>query len=646
MKSWASREAEDELKTGNLSSQWEDAIIDALNSGNLTVLTGSAVSMFGPTYLPTGSQAAFGMKQMLTEEYIHNAALGDKKLQAQLKKNIWRLISDLPFESTMGLLTDAVSPIEAERLIHILINTSTFNLVHEILAAWMASAPAVKGPSLAIITTNYDLGVENAISETRPSLFYRRIVSESDAQNPLGSESVLFKIHGSDAPAPPYHFVMTHDQESALPRWQTRLLHQLVDDRVLFVVGYSGLDMDILPALSQCNWGSFRSVRPLEGLSTKSPSRFIWPLFSVDPDKETLGTGVNLQDVFERLAKISPGKPMRSSPGSHVLASSRISSALESLSSEQRMLWLAHMLIHSGGWALGNQVLDAVGGHDSPSKLSARADISFYSGKYLDCARQWQAMLDNPSFNLTLAQKVKACCSAADSLNCAGDSFGAWLLLLRSIGFLLQMVISGERDALISSVGQILQRAVVAVPFLSYIPKLELIDNLVSELIRRMGALPRASVIRRFTKQTGGTLALGYRATLVNEYRYAGFSALNRFEAGDRLAERDAMNWLFKSIVWANRLDDYPGLAKAYLGLWRLYLLAADPRKALACWRCGWQYVKKVDYIGWRGFFARRFASKAEKAAHIVPESTEWAGSTNERSFKLGKFAGTLLSVR
>ena len=192
---------------------WDDAIINALNSGRLTILTGSALSMFGPTYLPTGSYSASTIKNILLREYLHEVAPKNKRRREQLEKRIRELINDLPFESVIELLVQATSPAKAENLIHNLITTNKFNLVHRILADLMATSPATEGPSLAIITTNYDLGIENAILKTQPTLRYRSIVTQSDALKPLGHEPVLFKIHGSDAHFLPYQFVMTHDQE-------------------------------------------------------------------------------------------------------------------------------------------------------------------------------------------------------------------------------------------------------------------------------------------------------------------------------------------------------------------------------------------------------------------------------------------------
>jgi hypothetical protein len=459
---------------------------------------------------------------------------------------------------------------------------------------------------------------------------------------------VLFKIHGSDAPSPPYDdIVLTHDQESELPYWKTHVLHQLVDNRVLLVAGYSGLDLDILPALGKCKWIHIRSVRPLEGLGRKSPHGFDQPPFRIDDEKETLGIDADLQgDAFQRLSHNELGLAFRSIPGSRVDPARCIYSALQSLSPYQRSLWFALMIIHSGDWALGNRALDFVGGSDTGVKIHARADAFFYAGKYRACASQLQVLLKDQTANLTLAQRIDACCTIAGAFNCAGDSFTAWFTLLTAMGLLLRMAMVCGWSTSIGSLREILAQVVFSIPFVSYIPFHDRVEGIISELITKMGSYERATVLTRYSRPSKGALALGQRAALINEYRYAGRAAVDKLEAGDSSAQRDAVKWLSRSLIWANQLEDFPGLSKASLELWRLYMLAGDPVNALKFWKGGWQYAREVDYIGWRRFLTRSFAAAAERAGGVVPESITWKGTLNGTSLMLGKVAIALLSVR
>ncbi len=328
--------------------------------------------------------------------------------------------------------------------------------------------------------------------ETQPNLRYRRIVRQDEAHKPLGHEPVLFKIHGSDeASSRIYQFVMTLDQESALPRWQNELLHQLVDNRVLLMAGYSGMDLDILPALGKCKrlWKHVRSVRPLEGLSKNSPHGYVEPPFILDEEKETLGIEGDLQEAFSRLYQESVNLSLKSSQGSWTSPSTRVAFALSSFPPEQRLLWLALIIIQSGAWTLGNRALEVIAGSDNAIKIAARATALFYAGKYCACANQWQALLNDRTANLSLVRKIEICGSTSDSLNCAGDFLGAWIMLSKAGGFLVKMLFSNQRDAWVNSFGQTLQRALVAVPFLSYLPSAHWFQKIFPELIRRMGAL-------------------------------------------------------------------------------------------------------------------------------------------------------------
>ena len=167
-----------------------------------------------------------------------------------------------------------------------------------------------------------------------------------------------------------------------------------------------------------------------------------------------------------------------------------------------------------------------------------------------------------------------------------------------------------------------------------------------SGLIRRTGMFSRAAVISQFAKPANGALSLGNRASLVNEYRYSALNKLNLLENGNIAVQQEAKRDLLKSSIWAREIDDHPGLSKAYLGMWRFYMLTGDTEYALEYWRKGWQEAEKVDYIGWRGFLTRKLAMLAEKTAQVVPESLNWQGNTKNLSYQLGKMATAFLSVR
>jgi hypothetical protein len=629
------------------TAYWDDVIIDALNSGRLTILTGSAISMFGPTNLPTGSFAASRIKEILKNDFIQKVTPYSKKSK-NLDRKIQELIKDIPFETVMELLAKATSLAEAKHFIHILVSTSKFNLVHKIFADWMAVSPPKEGPSLAIITTNYDLGIENAIGKTHPKMQYRRIVTRSKAIRSLGKDPILFKIHGSDSDSPRYQFVMTHDQETVLPQWKNEMLSQLVDNRVLLVVGYSGLDLDILPALSRNQkWAAIRAVRPLEGLNSKKPYGFEDAFFKIDEKMETLGTEGDLVEVLQRLWNINKKRTYKKMQKSVPAWSERVAEAMNILSDEQKSLWFALMIVGAGSWVLGCIALDFDGitGSKNIAQINAKAGILFYAGKYRAAADQWKALLSDPLLNLSLVDKVSACCSASGCLNCAGDLFGAWSMIIRAILFYLKMLFTEEREAVVYALGNILGRAIVAVPGASTLIKRFSIGKTVSKLIRRTGSFSMAVVLSQYSKPQKGALSLGCKASLVNEYRYLGTNALQQFEFGDLSARLNAKRWLQISLIWAKKLNDYAGLAKGWLGLWRYYVLIGDQEDALNCWRKGWQYANKVDYIGYRRFFAWGFASIAERYARVTIRSIDWYGTASSISYKVGKIATSLLSV-
>ena len=637
-----------DAKTLDNTLSWYDKVLNARDKGRLTILTGSAISMFGPTFLPSGSDASSLIKENLIDEFLHKEEPIDNNRRDRLRQEILESIRDLPFESTMQLLGAATNNATAERFIHNLIKTDTFNMVHEIIAGWMAKVPRFGTPPLAIITTNYDLGIENAIDDIYPGLNFQRIIIETDVPKRFGGDPILFKIHGSDSTISSYNFVYTHDQEAALHAWQVKLLHKLIDDRVLLVIGYSGMDQDILPAIDKCKNFVFMSIKELEGLSQKGLYKFTGSLKKGNEIKNMPEDERDLRNVLEQLYRKEINIDLKQKKGekSKSECTERILSAMKNLSSEQKALWFTYMIINSGNWKLGMHSLEYVNGKDNPKKIIAKASALFYAGKYIASAEQNWILLKNYSKGLSIKERIDTYCSLAGCFNNAGAFWRTWAMLFRAIFLLPILLFSKDRKNLLNSLGPILEGAFVSIPGTSKLLKSEMIQEIVTNIIKRTGSVSTAAVVKRFSEPTSEGLSFGERAALINQYRYIGQDAVDKLERGDYSIRHDALEWLNKSIGFANKNNDYPGLCKGYLELWRLNVIINHPEEALMCWKKGWQYAKNVEYVGWRRSRMRRFKMEAERIAGVTSISTKWNGTSKEKSYRLGKLATFALSVK
>src|SRR5206468_1478311 len=118
--------------------------------------------------------------------------------------------------------------------------------------AWHAFLAAALRTGCCVVTTNFDVLIENACDGigARP-----HAVVGTEVDDSLSAKSVLFKIHGSiggENGCDPLSSVALAVRQVGLglSMRQTRLLRALIENRPLIVLGYSGRDdFDILPAL-------------------------------------------------------------------------------------------------------------------------------------------------------------------------------------------------------------------------------------------------------------------------------------------------------------------------------------------------------------------------------------------------------------
>lgn len=204
-------------------------------AAGLVFLVGSFVSTFAPTNLPTGRATT--------------KALWDKiltKSDQDFFGNELEELKDFPFEAIMHCYPD---PVGIKRIIQGLFWENKPNEVHNCLANALASG-SIEG----LITTNYDLAFDTALRSASNVITvfdddgYTTYLNRR-AAGTIGTRP-YFKIHGTAEPGEEETIVCNLNTERKLCRWKRELLAEIVRNRTLVVIGYSGSDFDICPELA------------------------------------------------------------------------------------------------------------------------------------------------------------------------------------------------------------------------------------------------------------------------------------------------------------------------------------------------------------------------------------------------------------
>jgi len=210
----------------------------------ITAFLGSGVSIWDPTNLPNGKAFADGLFQALfPDNAMHSDPLGP------LRSELQELFRKIPFEIVMEKCPE---PDLLARSLKRIYNVTNHNAIHRVFADKF-----ITGEVHSIVTTNYDCCIDQVLSDllghqigpsTTP---VRRVVNERDIPNGRAQDRVYFKIHGSADDVTGSSMVFRLTQESALPSWKRSLLREMLTGRLLLIVGYSGLDFEICPEISQ-----------------------------------------------------------------------------------------------------------------------------------------------------------------------------------------------------------------------------------------------------------------------------------------------------------------------------------------------------------------------------------------------------------
>lgn len=207
--------------------------VDEWKQNGIVLLIGSYISTFAPTNLPAGGECV---------KTLWNTIFSKKQNGSWWPEWLHSNFEKLPFEVVMQNCPDKEGITES---IQRTFGTAQPNPIHELLAEQVN-----QGAVHTIITTNFDLCFDTALHNNE-------ICTIWDEQSQKESEHILstsgrayWKIHGSAHPGALKSLAFDPEAERQMEPWKQTLLKNLLQDKTLVILGYSGSDFDICPELA------------------------------------------------------------------------------------------------------------------------------------------------------------------------------------------------------------------------------------------------------------------------------------------------------------------------------------------------------------------------------------------------------------
>lgn len=206
-----------------------------LYSSDFVLLLGSAISLWQPSNVPTGQSIRDAICEYLDFKEVFLST------EKNYLRNLKEILNKFPFELLMDRCPNRKGV--KDILFDFYKNFNSPNPVHNKIAEMFNNSRVS-----AIITPNYDVCLENAIVDTHPISNFSKVSLEKDIQN-RSLEKIIFKIHGSVDSNEKDSLIFMMQQEGRLPYWKHFLFRDLIKNKNLLIIGYSGYDFDICPEI-------------------------------------------------------------------------------------------------------------------------------------------------------------------------------------------------------------------------------------------------------------------------------------------------------------------------------------------------------------------------------------------------------------
>ena len=385
-------------------------------SSDAVLLFGSGISIWQPSGIPSGRHVS---DQLLT--YLFGATL----MAEWQREGLSEWLEWIPFE-TINQFAQPSIPLRS--FYSKMLDVRKPNALHQSIAA-IANGGAVK----ALITTNYDRGVEMAAG------VHSRVAPVTDPEAAISANAVpLFKIHGCTSA--PETLVYKLDQEANLDAKKEALLRKLLRGRTLYVLGYSGIDFELCPAIAR-----------------SEATAVIW--YHRDGESETPGFKIVAASIptVREVVDLRKGTPWAAAPGllSLNVALNSIHDGLSALiTNEDRIIWSVR-LASSIGFAMF--AMDAIDKGTSCGSTWLREELRgqlglalFQAGRYESAAKTFIEVARASRRNGQRKDCLHTLLDACDAWRAGGFYFRAlrvwlWVWILGHLcGFSNDVVLSSR----------------------------------------------------------------------------------------------------------------------------------------------------------------------------------------------------------
>ncbi len=233
----------------------------------LVILVGSGISKPPPSDLPVGGDLRDAILSLIKDVNLFNKL--PKALQNNLKialgGGVFQLpgskdsleIHGLPFEGLLEIYEELFpGTSDIQNFLKHNLQATDSNWIHYFLASSLLRKPPIIS---ALITTNYDTLIEKAVSSPRWERV--KVYKEEQHKSWVGDRPIYLKVHGTleDAES----VIATLSAESGLASWKKQFFHDLITNKVVLILGYSGFDFDVCPEIMQAHpkkvyWNTLR----------------------------------------------------------------------------------------------------------------------------------------------------------------------------------------------------------------------------------------------------------------------------------------------------------------------------------------------------------------------------------------------------
>jgi hypothetical protein len=212
------------------------------------ILCGSFISTYSPTNIPSGNAMTKQIYNLLFEKNTIIKSIFNELEFDEISKifgiKISNMSSGIPFE----VLFEGCPYIEKiKEFFYNFFSCRKPNEIHQLLIELMAN-DTISG----IITPNYDNAINIAAknySNKNKTFKLNSIVSKYDSFSRVNNN--CFYVHGSVDDDSSEKLIVTLSDERIMPIWKEKIMNDMVNDRYVIIIGYSGRDFEICPVIGK-----------------------------------------------------------------------------------------------------------------------------------------------------------------------------------------------------------------------------------------------------------------------------------------------------------------------------------------------------------------------------------------------------------